>query len=136
MKKALAGIFTAFLAAIAAAQFAYQATEKENGAHGNEAWAQDRMEFVSWNNERWTAWVHDDAFEKLPADDAKWHRHANRFIAYVDWDGEEYQARVAADGFLLARHGDWDGDVEISDAIRYRDWTGTKQIRTIAELRR
>lgn len=136
MKQALVGIFTAFLVAIAAAQFAFQLTEKEGDRPGNAAWAQDRMEFVAWNNKRWTAWIHDGAFEQLPEDTANWSRHANPRIAYFDWDGEAFQAKIDGNSFLLARHGDWGGAVEVSEAIRYRDWSGNNQLRTVAELRR
>ena len=136
MKQALVGILMAFLVAIAAAYFAFQLTDKEGVGPGNEAWAQDRMEFVAWNDERWTAWIYDGAFEQLPEDTANWSRHSNPRIAYVDWEGEAFQARIDGDNFLLARHGDWGGDVEVADAIRYRDWSGNNQLRTVAELRR
>lgn len=136
MKQALVGIFTAFVVAIAAAQFAFRATDKEGDEPGNEAWSHDRMQFVAWNNERWTAWIHDGAFEKLPEDTANWSRHANQSIAYVDWEGEAFQAKIDGDSFLLAHHGNWGGEVEVAEAIRYRDWSGNKQLRTVAELRR
>jgi hypothetical protein len=136
MKRALFSIFGAFLVAIAIAQFAFQLTDKEGTGPGKEAWASDRMEFVAWNRERWTAWIHDGAFEQLPEDRANWNRHANQSIAYVNWDGESYQAKIDGDNFLLARHGDWVGDIEVADAIRYRDWSGNKQLRTVTELRR
>ena len=136
MRQALLGVVAAFLVAIAAAWLSFQATDKEGDGPGNEAWARDRMEFVAWNSERWTAWIHDDAFEQRPEDDANWSRHANRSIAYVDWGGETYQAKVDGDKFLLAYRGNWDGDVQSADAIRYRDWSGNNQLRTVAELRR
>lgn len=136
MKRALVGIFAAFLVAIAAAQFAFQVTDKEGDGPGNVAWVQDRMEFVAWNNERWTAWIHNGAFEQVPENTANWSRHANPKIAYLDWDGAVFQAKIDGDSFLLARNGDWGGDVEVADAIRYRDWSGNKQLRTVAELRR
>lgn len=136
MKKALVGIFAAFLLAIAAAQFAFQMTDKEGEGPGNEAWNRDRMEFIAWNNERWTAWIHDGAFEQLPEDTANWSRHAKSSIAYIDWEGEVYQAKIDGDKFKLVHRGNWGGDVEVSDAIRYRDWSGNKELRTVAELRR
>ncbi|MCG8435142.1 MAG: hypothetical protein MJA83_14035, partial [Gammaproteobacteria bacterium] len=97
MTRALVGVFAAFLVAVAAAQIAYQLTDKEGDGPGNEAWAHDRMEFIAWNNERWTAWVSDDAFEQAPQDAANWHRHSKASIAYVDWDGESYQAKIDGD---------------------------------------
>ncbi len=137
MKRALTGIFVAFLIAIAAAQIAFQVTDKEGDGPGNEAWAQARMEFVAWNNEKWTAWVHEGAFEQVPEDTANWSRHSKNSIAYIDWDGEAWQAKIDGDNFLLAhQHGNWETDVQVADAIRYADWSGNEQIRTVAELTR
>ncbi len=141
LARVLAGLVGAFLVAIAAAQIAYRVSTDPGDAPAQEAWAQNRMQFVAWNDARWTAWVRGDPdagdlFEKVPQDTARWSRHANASIAYRDWDGEAWQAKIDGDEFLLARQGNWDERVIRSDAIRYRDWAGNEQIRTVSELRR
>ena len=136
MAKALLGLVGAFLAAVAAAQIIYRVTVDTGDTPVNDAWSQNRMEFVAWNNEQWTAWISDDAFEHLPQDTANWSRHAKASIAYIGWDGEAWQAKIDGDNFLLALHGNWDGPVESAGALRYRDWSGVKQIRTVAQLKR
>ena len=94
------------------------------------------MEFVSWNGQRWLTWVHDGAFEQIPQDDKNWSRHSNPTLAFTDWEGEPWQAKIDGDEFLLAHRGEWEGLVERSHAIRYRDWAGTNQLRTVVQLRR
>lgn len=136
MAKAFAAVFGAFLLTILAAKTTFLATSEDVADDGRKAWAQNRMEFVAWNNERWTAWIHEDSFEQLPENTNKWSRHANTTIAFMDWDGEPWQAKVAGDQFELAHRGDWQGEVQSSAAIRYRDWQGKPQLRTVDQLRR
>lgn len=124
------------MVAIAAAQVAYRVTTDPGDEPAVEAWSQNKMEFVAWNDVRWTAWIHDGLFEQLPADGGRWSRHANASIAFTDWDGEPWQAKVDGDVFLLAHRGNWQAPAERSEAIRYRDWSGRNQIRTVAELTR
>lgn len=135
MVRALAGVAVAFVIAILAAHYAYLAT-----AHGatkpvNPVWAQDSLQFVAWNGDHWTAWILDDDFVQLPKSDDR-SRHKNRSIAFIDWQGEPWQAKIDGDEFLLAHRGDWQGAVERSAAIRCRDWSGDRQLRTVAQLRR
>ena len=136
MKRALLGISTAFLVAIAAAQYSYQVSTDPGDEQSNVAWAQNKMEFVAWNNDRWTAWIHDGMFEQVPQNSAKWSRHSKASIAFTDWDGETWQAKIEGDVFLLAHQGNWQNTVDRAEAIRYRDWSGNNQIRTVAELNR
>lgn len=134
--RVLVGLVGAFLVAIAAAQVAYRISTDPGDAPSREAWSQDRMEFVAWNDDRWTAWIRGDLFEKVPQNTRSWSRHSNASIAYRDWDGEAWQAKIDGDEFLLARRGNWDDEIRRSPAIRYRDWAGNEQIRTVADLRR
>lgn len=136
MAKALAGLIAAVVLTIAAAEFAFVSTRDAGNEPINEPWAQNRMEFTAWNNEMWTAWIRDDAFELQPVDQGTWHRHSNPSIAFIDWEGEAWQAKIDGDEFLLAHRGDWSVHSESSTAIRYRDWAGRNQIRTVAQLRR
>jgi hypothetical protein len=100
----------------------------------NEAWAQDRMEFITWNDGRWTAWIHDGSFELAPQDTDGWSRYSSPFVAFLNWEGEPVQAKIEGDEFLLAIRGDWQETTEKSDAIRYLDWHGNKRLRTHAGL--
>lgn len=136
MARALLGLTAAFLVAIAAAQFAYRVSTDPGDDPVNEAWSQDRMEFVAWNNDQWTAWIHDGAFEQQPQNTDDWSRHSNASIAYIDWGGDAWQAKIDGDMFLLAHQGNWDGSIDRAVAIRYRDWSGNNQIRTVADLER
>lgn len=136
MTRALLGLTAAFLVAITAAQVAYRASTNPGNGPSNEAWAQNKMEFVAWNNDEWTAWVHDDAFEQAPQNTEMWSRHSNASIAYVDWSGEAWQAKIDGDMFLLAHQGNWNESIDPTVAIRYRDWSGNNQIRTVADLKR
>jgi len=136
MAKAFVAVFVAFLVAIVAARGAYLRSTDHGDHAPNQAWAQDRMKFIAWNSEKWTAWVSDDAFEKSPQNTAKWHRHANKSIAFIGWNGGHWQAKIDGDEILLARNGDWQGDVDRALAIRYLDWSGNEQIRSLEQLRR
>lgn len=136
MTKAIAWFVAAFVVVIMAAKFASGLSMDTGDAPANEAWAQNKMEFVAWNEGRWTAWIHDGAFELLPQDTRNWHRHSSPGIAFIGWDGEPWQAKVDGDAFRLAKHGNWQGTVVESHAIRYLDWQGGKRLRTVAELAR
>lgn len=129
-------LLAAFFIVVAAARFAYSLTADTGDAPVSAPWSQNKMQFVAWNEGRWTAWIRGDAFELDPENTDSWSRHANRRIAYVDWSGEPWQARIEGDEFLLAPHGNWSAASERSEAIRYRDWNGNKQLRTVADLRR
>ena len=121
---------------IVAARMLYDATSYRGNEPANQPWVQSTMEFVAWNDQRWLAWIHDDAFEQIPQDDRNWSRHSNVTLAFTDWEGEMWQAKIDGDEFLLAHRGDWEGLIERSDAIRYRDWAGTNQLRTVVQLKR
>jgi len=136
MAKALLGLLAAVLIAITASRIAYNISSDPGDDPVNEAWQQSKMEFVAWNDDKWTAWIHDGSFEQAPENTSKWSRHSNASIAFTDWHGEAWQAKIDGDEFLLARQGNWQGSIERSEAIRYRDWSGNKQLRTVAELRR
>ncbi|MET0985151.1 MAG: hypothetical protein ABW034_07075 [Steroidobacteraceae bacterium] len=94
------------------------------------------MDFVAWNDVRWTTWVHGKKFVLVPRHEGKWRQHANTTLAFINWNDEPWQAKVDGDEFVLARRGNWQGDVERATAIRYRDWSGHRRIRTVAQLRR
>jgi hypothetical protein len=136
MTKVLLGLAAAILVAIVAARFAYNVSSDPGDGPANEAWAQSKMEFVAWNNDKWTAWIHNGAFEQAPQNTDNWSRHSNASIAFTDWEGEAWQAKIDGDAFLLAHQGNWQGSVDRSEAIRYRDWSGNNQLRTVAELQR
>lgn len=136
MVRALVGLLMAVAVAIAGARVAFLASSETGSEPVNEPYAQDRMEYVAWNGERWTAWIRGDGFELDPENEGDWHRHANSSIAFIDWEGETWQARLDGDEFLLAHRGDWSAHAEASAAIRYRDWEGRNQVRTVAQLRR
>jgi hypothetical protein len=134
--KALLGLTAGVLLVILAAKVAYNMNTNHGDAPVNEAWAQSEMQFVSWNNEKWTAWIHDGEFELAPQNKNSWSRHANVSLAFTNWKGEAWQAKIDGDGFLLAHEGNWQGSVEQSEAIRFRDWSGNNQLRTVADLNR
>jgi hypothetical protein len=94
------------------------------------------MQFVAWNGARWTAWIRDETFEHVPQDPSRWSRHSNRSLAFIDWEGGPWQAKIDGEEFVLAHRGDWQEPTERATAIRYRDWTGKQQVRTVAQLRR
>ena len=136
MRKAVVALVLAVAATIGAARVAFELTTDTNTGPVNEAWAQGAAEFRGWNSVRWTAWIVNGEFVQIPEDTARWHRHASPSIDFVDWEGVPVQARVDGDAFLVAEHGDWNGHVEHSEAIRYRDWDGARQLRTVAQLSR
>lgn len=137
MTRVFTGLFlAAVLCVIVAAKFASNMSMDPGDEPVNEAWAQSKMEFVTWNDHLWTAWIHDGVFEQAPEDTANWSRHSSPSIAFTNWDGEPWQAKIEGNEFLLARHGDWHESVERSDAIRYLDWHGNKRLRTLAGLQR
>ena len=136
MVKALLGLLVAVAATIAAANFAFNATADTGSEPKNEPWSQNRMEFMTWNGEKWTAWIHDDRFELVPVNEDNWHRHSNTSIAFIDWDGDTWQAKIDGDGFLLAHRGEWHEETQSASGIRYRDWAGKSQLRTVAQFTR
>ncbi len=136
MARVLWGLLFAFVATVVAARLAFEFTAPEFSGQVNEPWAQSRMEFVSWNNEQWTAWVRDEIFEQTPENTVDWHRHSNPSLAYIGWDGEPWQAKVEGESFVLAHRGNWSGSTESANAIRYRDWSGQNRLRTLAQLGR
>jgi hypothetical protein len=136
MAKAVLFVLVAFMATIAAAGMVFRATSNEGSAPAVQPWAQNKFEFVSWNGEMWTAWIRDGAFEQLPQNTKKWSRHWNASLAYTDWEGKKWQAKIDGEEFLLAHRGDWNGPIERVSGIRYRDWSGDNQLRTVAQLRR
>lgn len=136
MTRVFLSLLAAFLVVIVAAKVAYSVSTGSGVEPVDRPWSQDRMEFVSWNNERWTGWIRDDAFELVPQNTKAWSRHANPTIAFFDWDGEAWQAKIDGDEFMLAHRGNWGESVERSEAIRYRDWSGNNQLRTVPDLQR
>ena len=136
MVKIVLLLLAAVLATIGAAKLTFEANSDKGSDPGNQPWAQNRMEFIAWNNEKWTAWIYDDVFQQLPQNTTSWSRHANVSIAFIDWEGKTWQAKIDGEVFLLAYRGDWKGSVEPATAIRYRDWNGNKMLRTVVQLRR
>ena len=136
MIKVVLGLSVAVLATIVAAKLAFDATINTGTGHANQPWAQNSMEFVAWNGEKWTAWIRDSAFEQRPQNEGQWNRHANTSLAYIDWEGRPWQAKINTDAFLLAHRGDWEGSSKRVTAIRYRDWKGENQLRTLTQLTR
>ena len=132
----LCTLLAAFMVTILAAKLAFNATADPERAPGAQPWAQNRMEFVTWNGERWTAWVRDGAFEHVPQNSSRWSRHTNGSLAFIDWEGEAWQAKVDGEEFVLAHRGNWQGPTERAIAIRYRDWSGEHQLRALVQLRR
>lgn len=136
MTKVALSLMVAVLAAMLAASLLYDATAETDTEPIPQPWAQHAMEFVAWNDERWTAWIRDDKFELLPREEGKWQRHTNVSLAFTDWQGQPWQVKVDGEQFLLAHRGDWKGRIERANAVRYRDWQGHPQLRTVAQLRR
>jgi hypothetical protein len=136
MTRAMLGVLAGLLVAIAAANFSYGVSSDIGDEPAHEAWARSTMNFVSWNNEEWTARIHAGKFHLVPQNDSDWSRHSNASIAFTDWEGDTWQAKIDGEIFLLAAQGNWLGPVERVDALRYRDWTGSNQIRTVADLER
>ena len=134
--KVVLGLLVAVLAIILAAKLAFDATSHKEAEPANQPWAQNTMEFVAWNGEKWTSWIHDGTFEQRPQNNAQWSSHANTSLAFIDWDGKPWQAKMDGDTLVLAHRGDWKGATKRVDAIRYRDWKGENQLRTLTQLKR
>ena len=134
--KIVLGILVAVVATVVAAKLTYEATIYSGTEPINVPWDQGSMEFVTWNGERWTAWVRDGIFELRPVNKGKWSPHANTTLAFINWEGEPWQVKIEGNGFLLAHRGEWKGPIERGTAIRYRDWDGKYQLRTLDQLRR
>ena len=136
MIKIVFGLAAAVLAAIVGAKLAYEITVHTGAEPDNRPWAQNSMEFVAWNGEKWTAWIRDDAFEQRPQNETRWSGHTNTSLAFIDWERKPWQVKIDGDAFLLAKRGDWKGSTERVTAIRYRDWEGDNQLRTLMQLTR
>ncbi|MCG8377973.1 MAG: hypothetical protein MI865_00705 [Proteobacteria bacterium] len=136
MTRAFAVLFLAIIATIVAAKLLFEFTTQTGAAAESNPWSNNRMEFVAWNNERWTGTVRDGAFELVPLNTNDWSRHTNSTLAYIDWNGEPWQAKLDGDAFLLAYRGDWNGDTVRANAIQYRDWQDSEQLRTVSQLTR
>ena len=136
MGKGLLALAVVFVATVLGSTLAFELKTARTHESGVEPWALQRMEFVSWNNDRWTAWVKDGSFEHTPEESGYWHRHSNSSLAFVNWDGEPWQAKVAEGSFILAHRGDWSMPTESVSALHYLDWSGQKQVRTLAQLTR
>ena len=136
MIKVVLGLLAAVLFTVVAAKLAFDATAYTGAEPANQPWAQNTMEFVAWNGEKWTAWIRDGAFEHRPQNEARWSPHANASLAFIDWEGEPWQVKIGGDAFLLARRGDWKDPTERVAAVGYRDWKGDNQLRTLAQLTR
>ena len=136
MARLFFSLVAAVVIAIVAARFAYNASVDPGDEPAMEAWAQNKMEFVAWNGEKWTAWIRDGAFEHVPQNSSRWSRHSNSSLAFIDWDGEAWQAKIDGEEFVLAHRGDWQEPTERAIAIRYRDWSGKHRLRALAQLRR
>ena len=129
-------LVVAILATVVAAKLAFESTVNPDIEPVNRPWAHNTMQFVSWNHEKWSAWIRHDTFEQLPQNTEKWSRHTNPSLAFIDWNGEAWQAKISGDNFILAQRGDWQGATERVEAIRYRDWQGNNKLRTTLQLRR
>jgi hypothetical protein len=136
MARAFLGLLAVVFAVIVAARFAYSVSTDIGDDPVQEAWAQNKIEFVTWNNKKWTGWIHDGKFELIPQDSSNWSRHASPSIAFTNWEGESVQAKIDDDSFLLAAEGNWQGETARAEAIRYLDWNGNNQLRTVADLQR
>jgi len=136
MAKVVLGLLAAFLATVLAARVAFFVSTDLDDPLANQPWSQHEMEFVTWNGERWTAWIRGGAFEHTPENTDRWSRHSNSTLAFIGWEGEAWQAKIDGEEFVLAHHGDWQHATERATAIRYRDWTGKHQLRSLMQLRR
>ena len=119
MTRVLAVLLAAVLAAILASETATVRTALRLGIATastsqlpSQPWAQDSMQFVAWDDERWTAWIRDDKFELTPRAEGRWQHHANASLAFTDWEGKPWQAKIEGQQFLLAYRGDWKGRIE------------------------
>jgi hypothetical protein len=136
MIRVILGLLAAVLVTVVPAKLVFEATSDSGAEPANQPWAQNAMEFVAWNGEKWTAWIRDDDFELRPQKERPWQGHSNVSLAFVDWEGTPWQAKVDGNAFLLAHRGDWKSHTQRVAAIRYRDWTGNNQLRTPVQLRR
>ena len=136
MIKIVLGLLAAVLVTILAARLSYEATTYDGAEPANQPWAQDTMEFVAWNGTKWTAWIRDGTFEHRPQQEGFWSSHANVSLAFIDWEGTPWQVKIDNDALVLAHRGDWNGAIKRVTAIRYRDWRGENQLRTLAQLKR
>lgn len=136
MAKVVSIVLAAVLGTIIAARVAFNLSTASEISSAHEPWAQNKMEFLTWNGEAWTAWIREDGFELRPQNQGKWSRHSNRSLAFVDWEGHAWQAKIDGEMFLLADQGDWSGTAKSVTAIRYRDWNGEDALRTVVQLRR
>lgn len=136
MVKFVLSLLATTLVVIGAAKLTFEANSYKGSSSANQPWAQDRMEFIAWNNEKWTAWIIDGVFQQFPQNTTKWSRHANASLAFIDWEGTTWQAKIEGEVFVLAYRGDWKGLLQRTRTIRYRDWQGNKKLRTSVQLSR
>lgn len=138
MGRVMVGLLVALIFIVGGARLMFNLNTRtgNEGLPVKQPWSYGKMEFVAWNDEKWTAWIHEDAFVQLPRNANKWSRHSNQSLAFIGWEGEPWQAKVDGDGFVLAQRGDWNGTTERTAALRYRDWRGENQLRTVPQLRR
>ena len=133
MAKIALGILVAVVCTIVAAKLAYDASVHAGPLAVNEPWAQNKMEFVTWNGNKWTAWVHDGAFEHRPQHEGTWHAHSKSTLSFLDWEGNPAKATIDDEVFVVVPYG---GATSHEAAIRYRDWNGESRIRTFNQLQR
>ncbi len=130
------GFAVVLLAPVLAAKLAFNLSSHSGAEPVNAPYAQNSMEFVTWNGEEWTGWIREGNFEHRPQNEANWGQHASPSLAFIDWEGTPWQVKIDGESFILAEHGDWLGHTEHGTAIRYRDWQGNNQLRTLAQLQR
>lgn len=136
MAKGFMGLIIAMIITVIAANLAFRAQSSTDEPEANAPWSQDRMQFVAWNGNHWTAWINDSQFVQTPETTGRWSSHTKPGIAYIDWDGENWQAKVSGEEFIIAYRGNWSGPTERVPAIRYQDWAGRNQLRTVGQLNR
>ena len=136
MRNVMLIVSVAVLFSIAAAKFLFDLGASSHAHPGNQPWAQNSMQAVAWNGDKWTVWIREDVFEQRPQEARGRSAHANGSLAFIDWNGEPWQAKIKGDVFLLAHRGDWKSSSESATAIRYRDWDGEHQLRTVTQLQR
>ena len=134
--KAIIGLIVAFALSVMGARLAFEASGPDEASSTAAPWAQNKMEFIAWNGQRWTAWLRDGNFELTPENEGNWHRHANSSIAYIGWGGEPIQARLHGEQFQIAHRGEWHAAVEEVEAIHYIDWSGVRRVRSVEQLTR
>lgn len=136
MGRAFVLLVAAVVCTVIAAKLAFDYTTASHREPAQQPWAQDSMQFVTWNGERWSAWIRDGIFELRPEHMGKWSSHSNASLAFLDGEGNNWQAKIDGEMFVLADRGDWEGPTQQAAAIRYRDWMGQEQLRTVAQLGR